>query len=51
MQSHVMPRIKLHLLEGISEPEENSVNKKIHIIFLEGFMVDLETFFGLAMPN
>ena len=46
--------IELHLSEGISQ----SVGlykirnfKKFHINLTEGFMVDLKTILGLAMPN
>ena len=48
--------IELRLSEGIvSQSVENSVKLKkkfkFHINLVEGFMVDLKTLLGLAMPN
>jgi len=58
IKSLAIARIELRLSEGISKGVSEWVSQpvsqkflKFHINLVEGFMIDLKAFLGLAMPN
>ena len=56
MNSEEIEAVAVAIIElclSVSQSVENSVKnfKKIHVNFVKGFLIDLETFLGLAMPN